>query len=73
MHIDDPLHMEWLDNNSSYMIFKSLNRVPLHKVFSEGSVPPLKYKVLGPKGQPQGEIAVALTFSPTVCQLTVIW
>jgi hypothetical protein len=40
-----------------------MNRVPLDKVFAEGNVPPSKYKVLGPKGQPQGEIAVALSFS----------
>ncbi|MCO5597581.1 hypothetical protein L7F22_051660 [Adiantum nelumboides] len=37
--------------------------VPLHKVFSGGEVPSMKYKVLGPKGQPQGEVSVALRFS----------
>ncbi|KAI5076321.1 hypothetical protein GOP47_0008386 [Adiantum capillus-veneris] len=37
--------------------------VPLHKVFSGGEVPSTKYKVLGPKGQPQGELSVALRFS----------
>lgn len=40
--------------------------IPLHKVFSEGEIPPTKYKVVGPKGQPQGEISVALKFTPKV-------
>lgn len=38
--------------------------LPLHKVFSRGHVPPTKYKVLGSKGQPQGEVSVGLKFSP---------
>ncbi|KAH7446716.1 hypothetical protein KP509_01G070400 [Ceratopteris richardii] len=37
--------------------------VPLHLVFTDGEVPPTKYKVLGPKGQPQGEVSIALKFS----------
>lgn len=37
--------------------------VPLHKAFSTGQVPPTRYKVLGPKGQPQGEISVELKFT----------
>ncbi|KAI5055630.1 hypothetical protein GOP47_0029151 [Adiantum capillus-veneris] len=39
--------------------------IPLHKVFLSGHIPPSKYKVLGSKGQPQGEVSVALKFSPT--------
>ena len=49
--------------NENHVITGCLFRIPLDKVFSDGHVPPLKYKVLGPKGQPQGEIAVALSFS----------
>ena len=41
-------------------------RVPLHKVFADGRVPPTRYKVLGPSGQPQGELSVALEFTPMV-------
>ncbi|MCO5602284.1 hypothetical protein L7F22_056413 [Adiantum nelumboides] len=37
--------------------------IPLHKVFVSSHVPPTKYKVLGAKGQPQGEVSVALKFS----------
>lgn len=39
--------------------------IPLHKVFTCGHLPPAKYKVLGSKGQPQGEVSVALKFSGT--------
>ena len=49
--------------NENHIVAGYLLRIPLDKVFSDGHVPPLKYKVLGPKGQPQGEIAVALSFS----------
>ncbi|KAH7292303.1 hypothetical protein KP509_29G061200 [Ceratopteris richardii] len=38
--------------------------VPLNRVFTSGHEPPSKFKVLGPKGQPQGELSVALKFSP---------
>ncbi|KAH7425454.1 hypothetical protein KP509_11G054800 [Ceratopteris richardii] len=38
--------------------------VPLNKVFTEGHVPPTRYKVTGPLGQPQGEVSLALKFTP---------
>ncbi|KAH7297130.1 hypothetical protein KP509_26G055000 [Ceratopteris richardii] len=37
--------------------------IPLDKVFADGETAPMKYKVLGSKGQPQGEVSVALKFS----------
>ncbi|KAH7439325.1 hypothetical protein KP509_04G056100 [Ceratopteris richardii] len=40
--------------------------VPLHKVFAEGYVPPMDYKVLGKQGQPQGEVTVGLKYVPKI-------
>ncbi|KAH7430104.1 hypothetical protein KP509_09G084100 [Ceratopteris richardii] len=37
--------------------------IPLDKVFADGETAPMKYKVLGSKGQPQGDVSVALKFS----------
>jgi hypothetical protein len=55
-----------------YFLFDEL-RVPLHKAFSAGWVPATRYKVLGPKGQPQGELSVALKFTPKVRSFEVVW
>ncbi|MCO5597870.1 hypothetical protein L7F22_051955 [Adiantum nelumboides] len=38
--------------------------VPLSKVFTQGHIPPTRYKVMGSKGQPQGEVSLALKFTP---------
>lgn len=38
--------------------------VPLTKAFTDGHLPPMRYKVLGAKGQPQGEVSLALKFTP---------